>query len=93
MAKLVFGLDQSLDGCVDPMAFAPSPALFRHFIEEARAKAGGTYGRQTYEIVRYRHDDHPEWDAGEHAFGAAWGICRNGSSYARCTGRPQRQAC
>ena len=34
MAKLVFGMNQSLDGYVDHMAFAPSPTLFRHFIEE-----------------------------------------------------------
>jgi hypothetical protein len=34
MAKLVFGLNQSLDGYVDHMAFSPSPALFRHFIEQ-----------------------------------------------------------
>ena len=36
MAKLVFGMNQSLDGYVDHMAFAPSPTLFRHFIEEVR---------------------------------------------------------
>ena len=35
MARLVFGMNQSLDGYVDHMAFAPSPTLFRHFIEEA----------------------------------------------------------
>ncbi|MET0841832.1 MAG: dihydrofolate reductase, partial [Methyloceanibacter sp.] len=27
MAKLVFGMNQSLDGYVDHMAFAPSPTL------------------------------------------------------------------
>jgi hypothetical protein len=32
MAKLVFGMNQSLDGYVDDMAFAPGPTLFRHFI-------------------------------------------------------------
>jgi hypothetical protein len=33
VAKLVFGMNQSLDGYVDHMAFAPpSPTLFRHFI-------------------------------------------------------------
>ena len=32
MAKLVFGMNQSLDGYVDHTAFAPSPTLFRHFI-------------------------------------------------------------
>src|SRR5439155_23983764 len=29
MAKLVFGMNQSLDGYVDHLAFGPSPALFR----------------------------------------------------------------
>src|SRR5207249_10094182 len=32
MAKLVFGMNQSLDGYVDHLEFRPSPALFRHFI-------------------------------------------------------------
>lgn len=72
MAKLVFGMNQSLDGYVDHMAFAPSPTLFRHFIEEARGQAGSVYGRQMYEIMRYWDDEHPEWDADERAFAAAW---------------------
>lgn len=72
MAKIVFGMNQSLDGYVDHMEFAPSPTLFRHFIEEARAQAGSIYGRQMYEIMRYWDDDHPEWDAERHAFAAAW---------------------
>ena len=72
MAKLVFGMNQSLDGYVDHMAFAPSPTLFRHFIEEALGQAGSVYGRQMYEIMRYWDDDHPEWGADEHAFAAAW---------------------
>jgi hypothetical protein len=40
MAKLVFGMNQSLDRYVDHTAFAPSPTLFRHFIEEARHQTG-----------------------------------------------------
>jgi dihydrofolate reductase len=72
MAKLVFGMNQSLDGYVDHMAFAPSPTLFRHFIEEAQSQAGSVYGRRMYEIMRYWDDDHPEWGADEHAFAAAW---------------------
>ena len=40
MAKLVFGMNQSLDGYVDHMAFAPSPTLFRHFIDGGRGKRG-----------------------------------------------------
>src|SRR5258705_6544422 len=72
MAKLVFGMNQSLDGYVDHMAFAPSPTLFRHFIEEAQGLAGSVYGRQMYEVMRYWDDDHPEWNAEERAFAAAW---------------------
>jgi dihydrofolate reductase len=72
MAKLVFGMNQSLDGYVDLMAFAPSPTLFHHFIEEAQAQTGSLYGRKMYEIMSYWDDDHPEWDAEEHAFAAAW---------------------
>jgi dihydrofolate reductase len=72
MAKLVFGMNQSLDGYVDHMAFAPSPTLFRHFIEEARGQAGSVYGRKMYEIMRYWDDDQPEWKADERAFAAAW---------------------
>ncbi|CAA9379254.1 MAG: Dihydrofolate reductase [uncultured Gemmatimonadetes bacterium] len=72
MAKLVFGMNQSLDGYVDHTAFAPGPALFRHFIEEARGQAGSVYGRRMYEIMRYWDDEHPEWSADERAFAAAW---------------------
>src|ERR1043166_428815 len=72
MAKLVFGMNQSLDGYVDYTAFGPSPTLFRHFIKEAQGQAGSIYGRQIYEIMRYWDDDHPEWGADEHAFAAAW---------------------
>jgi dihydrofolate reductase len=72
MARLVFGMNQSLDGYVDHMAFAPGPTLFRHFIEEIQKQAGSVYGRHMYEVMRYWDDDHPEWDAGEHAFAAAW---------------------
>jgi dihydrofolate reductase len=72
MAKLVFGMNQSLDGYVDHMGFAPGPELFRHFIEEARAQAGSIYGRKMYEVMRYWDDEHPEWDADERAFAAAW---------------------
>ena len=72
MARLVFGMNQSLDGYVDHMAFAPSPTLFRHFVEEAQGQAGSVYGRRMYEIMRYWDDEHPEWDAPEQAFAAAW---------------------
>jgi dihydrofolate reductase len=72
MARLVFGMNQSLDGYVDHMAFGPSPRLFRHFIEEAQAQTGSIYGRKIYEIMRYWDEDHPEWGAEEQAFALAW---------------------
>lgn len=72
MAKLVFGMNQSLDGYVDHMKFAPDPTLFRHFIGEAQRQAGSLYGRRMYEIMRYWDDDHPEWDAERRAYAAAW---------------------
>jgi dihydrofolate reductase len=72
MAKLVFGMNVSLDGYVDHTEFAPSPTLFRHFIEEARGQTGSVYGRKMYEIMHYWDDDHPEWDADERAFASAW---------------------
>ena len=71
MAKIVFGMNQSLDGYVDHMAFAPSPTLFRHFIEQVRGVAGSVYGRRLYEVMRYWDEDHPEWEAKERDFAAA----------------------
>jgi hypothetical protein len=72
MAKLVFGMNQSLDGYVDHQEFAPGPALFRHFIEQVRGLTGSVYGRRLYEVMRYWDEDHPEWGAEEHDFAAAW---------------------
>lgn len=72
MAKLVFGMNQSLDGYVDHTAFGPGPTLFRHFIEQVDGQTGAIYGRQMYEVMRYWDDEHPEWDADERAFAAAW---------------------
>jgi len=72
MAKLVFGMNVSLDGYVDHTEFAPSPTLFRHFVEEAQGQAGSLYGRNVYELMRYWDDDHPESDADHQAFAMAW---------------------
>ena len=72
MARLVFGMNQSLDGYVDHTVFAPGATLFRHFTEEAWRQAGSVYGRKMYEVMRYWDDDHPEWGAAERAFAAAW---------------------
>jgi dihydrofolate reductase len=72
MAKLVFGLNQSLDGYVDHQEFAPGPLLFRHFIEQVRGLTGIVYGRRMYEIMRYWDEDLPEWVAEERDFATAW---------------------
>jgi dihydrofolate reductase len=72
MAKLVFGMNQSLDGYVDHEAFAPDPALFRHWIEQVRGAAGSVYGRRLYEVMRYWDEDRPEWDSEQRDFAAAW---------------------
>ena len=72
MAKLVFGLMQSLDGYVDGELPPPGPALFRHFYEWVRDQTGGVYGRRMYEVMRYWDEDRPEWSETEHDFAAAW---------------------
>ena len=71
MAKLVFGMNLSLDGYVDHEKFAPGPTLFRHWIEHVRNLTGSVYGRM-YEIMRYWDEDDPEWDAERRDFAAAW---------------------
>jgi dihydrofolate reductase len=72
VAKLVYELNQSLDGYVDHLEFRPSPALFRHFIEQVRDLTGIVYGRRMYEVMRYWDEDLAEWTAAEHEFAAAW---------------------
>jgi dihydrofolate reductase len=73
MAKLVYGLNQSLDGYVDHMKIGPpDPALARHFVEQMRGLTGSVYGRRMYEVMRYWDDDLPDWDAGDRDFAALW---------------------
>src|SRR6185437_7220328 len=73
MAKLVFELNQSLDGYVDHQAFGPpDPALFRHFTERVRGLTGMLYGRGMYEVMRYWDEDLPDWDADEREYAAVW---------------------
>jgi len=72
MAKLVFGMNQSLDGYVDHLKMRPNPALFRHFIEQVRDLTGSVYGRRTYEVMRIWDEDLPEWGADQLDFAAAW---------------------
>jgi dihydrofolate reductase len=72
VAKLIYALNQSLDGYVDHLEFSPGPELFRHFIGHVRGLSGMIYGRVTYEVMRYWDDDRPEDDAAEREFAAAW---------------------
>ena len=72
MAKLVFGMNQSLDGYVDHLEFAPGPVLFRHWVEHMRDLTGSVYGRRIYEVMRIWDEDLPEWGAEEREFAAAW---------------------
>ncbi|AIF48825.1 dihydrofolate reductase family protein [Dyella japonica] len=72
MAKLVYGMNMSLDGYVDHQGFAPGPRLFRHFIAQVRDLAGSVYGRRMYEVMRYWDEDSPDWSAEERDFAEAW---------------------
>ncbi|PTM93626.1 dihydrofolate reductase family protein [Mycoplana dimorpha] len=73
MAKLVYALNQSLDGYVDHMEFGPpDPALFRHFIDDMRGLAGCVYGRRMYQEMRYWDEDRSEWNDEQRAYAAAW---------------------
>jgi dihydrofolate reductase len=73
MARLVFVMNQSLDGYVDHMKIGPPrPALFRHFLELARGLTGVVYGRRMYEIMCYWDETQPDWDADDRDFAAVW---------------------
>lgn len=72
MAKLVYGLNQSLDGYVDHDKFMPGPALFRHFIDKVRSSTGMIYGRRMYEVMRAWDEDQSDWQTHEREFAAAW---------------------
>ena len=73
MAKLVFGMMQSLDGYVDHLELGPPrPVVFRHFIERVRGLTGMVYGRRMYEVMRYWDDDRNVESAEDHDFAAAW---------------------
>ncbi len=77
MAKLVFGMMQSLDGYVDDATGTlcmppPGPVVFRHFIDVVAGHVGCIYGRRIYEVMRYWDVDQPEWDTPEREFAAAW---------------------
>ena len=73
MAKLIYGLNQSLDGYVDHMKLGPpAPAAFAHFLEVTRGATGLIYGRRIYEIMQYWDDDANLEDQPDRDFAAAW---------------------
>jgi dihydrofolate reductase len=78
MARLVFGMMQSLDGYVagppdSPDFFpGPGPELHQHFNDQVRSIAGSLYGRVMYEVMRYWDEDQPDWDPIEQDFAAVW---------------------
>lgn len=77
MAKLIFGLMQSLDGYVagpegGPGLPMPGEVLHRHFNDHVRGIAGSLYGRRMYEIMRYWDEDQPGQDEVGRDFASAW---------------------
>lgn len=72
MARIIFGMNQSLDGYVDHEKFAPDSTLFRHWIEHVRGLTGSVYGRRMYEVMRYWDEDHSEWTPELREFAMAW---------------------
>ena len=73
MARLVYGLNVSLDGYVDHDAgFAPDPVLFRHFINQVKDGPACIYGRGLYEVMRYWDADDASWGEEERAYAEAW---------------------
>jgi dihydrofolate reductase len=72
MAKLVFAMNQSLDGYVEHTRFSPSPGLFRHFVEQVRGLAGMIYGRGLYEVMRYWDEDQSDWNPDEREYASVW---------------------
>ena len=77
MAKLVFGMMQSIDGYVAgaegaPGLPMPDEGLHRHFNDHMREVAGSLYGRRMYELMRYWDEDQPGQDEVGRDFAAAW---------------------
>jgi dihydrofolate reductase len=77
MARLVFGMMQSLDGYVagaagGPELPPPGPALHRHFNDHVRGLAGSLYGRRMYEVMRYWDEDGADWGPIGRDFAQAW---------------------
>lgn len=66
MARLVYGMMQSLDGYVSgpeggPGIGAPDEVLFQHFTGWTKTVTACLYGRVIYELMRYWEEDRPEY--------------------------------
>ena len=77
VARLVYGMMQSLDGYVadyEGKLVIPPPddELFVHFTDHVRSVAGCLYGRRIYELMRYWEEDRPEDSALELEYGLVW---------------------
>lgn len=84
MARIVFGMNLSLDGYVDFQDLpVPDAKLFRHWTEHVGDLAGSIYGRQMYEVMRYWDDDHPDWTSDSTTSRWRGDASRNGSYRAR----------
>jgi hypothetical protein len=90
MAKLVFAMNQSLQGYVEHEAMAPSPALFRHWIENQGSLAGSVYGRRMYGVMRYWDEDDPIGTRSGGNSRASGGPAETGRLAHAEVGRPQR---
>ena len=77
MAKLIFGMMQSLDGYISgpeggPTLPMPDDTLHRHFNDHVRQLTGCLYGRRIYDLMRYWDEDQPGQDEIGLDFGDAW---------------------
>lgn len=78
MAKLIYGMMQSLDGYVDGADGKltlppPGPGLHRYWNERMASVAGVIYGRRMYEVMRFW--DEPEAAEAEPDFARAFRAC------------------
>lgn len=76
MARLVYGMMQSLDGYVSgpegsPGIGAPDDVLFQHFTDWTQQVSGCLYGRVIFELMRYWDEDRPEYSDTEREFSLA----------------------
>ena len=77
MAKLIFGMMQSLDGYVagaegQPGLPMPDDALHLHFSSQLSGFSGSLLGRRMYEIMRYWDEEEAEEGEAGLAFATAW---------------------